>query len=157
MYAPIIMYERRFPFSGTMTLWNVSGSLTKVRGPHNIKTGIFVERATRPVQRRSAYNGTLSFGADGLHPFNTNMGYANALLGTVTSYQKADKRPVGHGQFVITEFYAQDNWRVRRRLTLDAGVRFHYMTADRGARATRWRSSSRISSTSRRRRCYTNP
>ena len=128
LYAPIIMYERRFPFWGYSTLWNVSGSLTKVRGPHNIKTGIFVERATRPVQRRSAYNGMLSFGADGSHPLNTNMGFANAMLGTVTSYQKADKRPVGHSQFVITEFYAQDNWRVRRRLTLDAGVRFHYMT-----------------------------
>jgi len=66
-----------------------------------------------------------------LHPSNTNMGFANALLGTVASYQKADKRPVGHSQFVITEFYAQDNWRVRRRLTIDAGVRFHFMTPSR--------------------------
>jgi hypothetical protein len=130
-YAPILMYERRFPFAGDSTLWNVSGSLTKIRGPHNIKIGIFVEHAARPVQRRSAYNGMLSFAADGSHPLNTNMGFANALLGTVASYQKADKRPVGHSRFVITEFYAQDNWRVRRRLTLDAGVRFHSMTPTR--------------------------
>ncbi len=127
LYAPIVMYERRFPFSGDLTLWNVTGSLTKIRGPHNIKTGVFVEHSRRPVPRRSAYNGTLSFGADGGNPFNTNMGYANALLGTVTSYQKADKRPVGDAQFLITEFYAQDNWRVQPRLTIDAGVRFHYL------------------------------
>jgi hypothetical protein len=128
LYAPILMYERRFPFFGFATLWNVTASLTKIRGPHNIKTGIFVEHATRPVQRRSAYNGNLVFGVDSSHPSNTNMGFANALLGTVTSYQKADKRPAGDAQFVITEFYAQDSWRVRSRLTLDAGVRFHYMT-----------------------------
>jgi hypothetical protein len=133
LYAPIIMYERRFPFAGYMTLWNVSSSLTKIHGPHTLKTGIFVERAARPVTRRSAYNGTVSFNVDTSHPFNTNMGYANALLGTVTSYQKADKRPLGDAQFVITEFYAQDNWRVGRRLTLDAGVRFHYMTPTKSA------------------------
>ncbi len=131
LYAPIIMYERRFPFFGYATLWNVTASLTKIRGPHNIKTGIFVEHATRPVQRRSAYNGNLVFGVDSSHPSNTNMGFANALLGTVTSYQKADKHPAGDAQFVITEFYAQDNWRVGRRLTLDAGLRFHYMTPSR--------------------------
>jgi Carboxypeptidase regulatory-like domain/TonB-dependent Receptor Plug Domain len=131
LYAPILMYERRFPFSGYSTLWNFTGSLTKILGPHNIKTGIFVEHATRPVERRSAYNGNLNFGVDSSHPSNTNMGFANALLGTVASYQKADKRPAGHAQFVITEFYAQDNWRVGRRLTLDAGVRFHYMTPTR--------------------------
>ena len=131
LYAPIVMYERRFPFAGSSTLWNFSGSLTKIRGSHNVKTGIFVEHAARPVPRRSAYNGTLSFGVDGFDPLDTNMGFANALLGTITSYQKADKRPLGDAQFVITEFYAQDSWRVQRRLTIDAGVRFHYMTPTR--------------------------
>ena len=27
-----------------------------------------------------------------------------------------------------TEFYAQDNWRVKRNFTIDAGVRFYYIT-----------------------------
>jgi len=130
-YAPIVMYERRFPFSGDLTLWNFTGSLTKVRGPHNIKTGVFVEHSRRPVQRRSAYNGNLNFGVDTSHPFNTNLGFANALLGTVTSYQKADRRPIGDAQFLVSEFYAQDTWRVQHGLTVDAGVRFHYMTPTR--------------------------
>jgi hypothetical protein len=131
LYAPIVMYERRFPFDGSSTLWNFSSSLTKIRGSHNVKTGIFVEHAARPVPRRAAFNGTLSFAVDGLDPFDTNMGFANALLGTITSYQKADKRPLGDAQFVITEFYAQDSWRVHRRLTIDGGLRFHYMTPTR--------------------------
>ena len=49
----------------------------------------------------------------------------------MTSFQQADKRPIGHGQFVNTEFYTQDNWRVGRTLTVDAGVRFYYLTPTR--------------------------
>ena len=29
---------------------------------------------------------------------------------------------------MITEWYAQDNWRVKRNFTIDAGIRFYYMT-----------------------------
>ena len=55
-------------------------------------------------------------------------GFANALLGAITEYTESDGHPSAHGQFLITEWYAQDNWRVNRNLTLDAGVRFYYMT-----------------------------
>ena len=120
--------ERRFPFYGYSTLWNFSGNLTRLAGPHNIKTGIFVEHTTRPVRQRSSFNGTLSFNTDGSHPQNTNIGFANALLGAVTSYQESDVQPVGHGQFMNTEFYVQDNWRPKRSFTVDAGVRFYYIT-----------------------------
>ena len=108
------MYERRFPFYGYNTLWNVSASLTRVAGAHNIKTGVFVEHLSRPARQRSAFNGTFNFSADGSNPLNTNVGFANALLGAITSYQKADVQPTGHSLFVNTEFYAQDNWRVTR-------------------------------------------
>jgi carboxypeptidase family protein len=127
----LFQYERRFPFYGYMTVWDFSNSLTKVWKTHNIKTGIFVEHSTRPAQQRSAYNGTFSFNNDTGQSGNTNVGFANALLGTVTSFQQADKRPIGHGQFVNTEFYAQDNWRMSRSLTIDAGVRFYYLTPTR--------------------------
>jgi hypothetical protein len=121
--------ERRFPFYGFSTLWNVSGNLTRLAGPHNIKMGIFVEHTTRPVRQRSSFNGTLSFNStDPSNPLNTNSGFANALLGAVTSYQESRAQPSGHGVFVNTEFYAQDNWRLKRTFTVDAGVRFYYLT-----------------------------
>jgi len=131
--APIgfFQYERRFPFYGYATVWDFASSITRVLKAHNIKTGIFVEYATRPAQQRSAYNGTFSFNNDGGQSLNTNVGFANALLGTVTSFQQADKRPIGHAEFLNTEFYAQDNWRIRRTLTVDAGVRFYYLTPTR--------------------------
>jgi hypothetical protein len=131
--APIglFQYERRFPFDGYHTVWNFSGSLTRVLKAHLVKTGIFVEHATRPAPQRSFFNGTFSFNHDGSNSRSTNVGFANALLGTVTSFQQSDRRPIAHGLFVNTEFYVQDNWRVGGRFTIDAGVRFYYLTPTR--------------------------
>ncbi|MDQ3348923.1 MAG: carboxypeptidase regulatory-like domain-containing protein [Acidobacteriota bacterium] len=120
--------EARWPFFGYNTLFNISGNLTKVKGAHNLKTGIFVEHTTRPAQRSSTFNGALNFNVDGSNPLNTNLGFANALLGAVTQYQEANGHPDAHGQFMNTEFYVQDNWRLKRNFTIDAGVRFYYIT-----------------------------
>ena len=120
--------DNRWPFFGFNTLFNISGNVTKVKGTHNLKTGIFVEHTTRPAQRASTFNGTLSFNNDGSNPLNTNLGFANALLGAVTQYQESDGHPDAHGQFMNTEFYVQDNWRVKRNFTIDAGLRFYYIT-----------------------------
>jgi hypothetical protein len=120
--------ESRWPFFGYNELWNFSGNLTKIKGAHTIKTGLFVEHTTRPAQRSSQFNGNLSFNTDNQAPLNTNIGFANALIGAVTQYSESDGHPSAHGQFVNTEFYVQDNWRVNRKWTIDAGVRFYYIT-----------------------------
>src|SRR6185436_11428055 len=70
----------------------------------------------------------LSFNSDGSNPLNTNVGFANALLGVVTQYQESDAHPDAHGQFMNTEFYVQDNWKLKRNFTIDAGMRFYYLT-----------------------------
>jgi hypothetical protein len=120
--------EQRFPFFGFNTLFNVSGNITKLKGAHTMKAGMFVEHTTRPAARTSSFNGNFNFSTDTQNQRNTNIGYANALIGAISEYTESDGHPSAHGQFLITEWYAQDNWRVNRRLTLDAGVRFYYMT-----------------------------
>ena len=125
--------EPRFPFFGFNTLFNVSGNITKVSGPHTLKAGVFVEHTTRPAARSSSFNGTFNFNTDNQNPRNTNIGFANALIGAITEYTESDGHPSAHGEFFITEWFAQDSWRVKRSLTLDAGVRFYYMTPTRSA------------------------
>jgi hypothetical protein len=120
--------EPRWPFFGFNTLWNVSGNITKVKGAHNMKAGVFVEHTTRPAQRSSTFNGSLSFNTDGSNPLNTNVGFANGLIGAVTQYQEADGHPSAHGQFMHVETYVQDNWKIKRNFTIDGGVRFYYIT-----------------------------
>jgi hypothetical protein len=123
--------ENRWPFYGYNTLWNVSTNITKASGSHTFKTGFFLEYTTRPAQRTSNFNGDFSFGTD--HPSNTNIGMANALLGSVSSYVESDGHPQAHGQFAITEWYAQDSWRLAKRFTVDAGIRFYYMQPTQSA------------------------
>jgi hypothetical protein len=124
--APSFALDTRFPFDARNTLWNWSANLTRVQGSHNMKVGIFIERTARPAPRAAEWNGTLSFNHNTQHALNTNLGMTNALLGIVNSYGESTKRPFAEGRFNQVEWFAQDNWRIARALTVDLGVRFVY-------------------------------
>ena len=125
--AGVLNIEQRFPFFGTNNIWNWSDNLSKIAGPHNIKFGIYVEKTTRNAARGSAFNGTFNFNRDTNNPLETNYAYSNALLGTVQSYTEANNHPEGHARYFNVEWFAQDTWKVTRRVTIDAGFRFYYI------------------------------
>jgi hypothetical protein len=122
-------FESRYPFHATNPTWDYSVNLTKLRGSHNMKAGLFAERVSRPAQRASNFNGSISFDANSSNPFDTNFGFANTLLGSINQYTESNAHPFAEGRFNQIEFFAQDNWRVRRQLTLDFGIRFVYIGA----------------------------
>ncbi len=125
--AGVLNIEQRFPFFGTNNIWNWSNNLSKIWGKHNTKFGIYVERTTRNAARGSAFNGTFNFNRDVNNPFDTNFAYSNALLGSVQSYTEADAKLDGHARYLNVEWFAQDTWKVTRRFTIDAGVRFYFI------------------------------
>jgi hypothetical protein len=122
-----INFTNRYPFTARNPIKNYSANLTHLRGSHNFKFGIFIERTARPAQRASTFNGNYNFNATASNPFDTNFGMANALLGTLNSYTESTAHPFAEGRFNQTEFFAQDNWRVNRKVTLDFGLRMVYM------------------------------
>ncbi len=123
--AGVLNIEQRFPFFGTNNIWNWSDNLSKIWNQHNIKVGVYVEKTTRNAARGSAFNGTFNFNRDVNNPFDTNFAYSNALLGSVQSYTEANNKPDGHARYFNIEWFAQDTWKVTRRFTIDAGVRFY--------------------------------
>lgn len=125
--AGVLNIEQRFPFFGTNNIWNWSNNLSKLWGKHNTKFGIYIERTTRNAARGSAFNGTFNFNRDVNNPFDTNFAYSNALLGSVQSYTEADAKLDGHARYLNVEWFAQDTWKVTRRFTIDAGVRFYFI------------------------------
>ena len=92
-----------------------------------MKTGIFFEHTARPAPRAAVFNGNFNFDGNASNPFDTNLGFSNALLGSINSYTESTSKPYAEGRFNQVELFVQDNWRLTSRLTLDLGVRFYYI------------------------------
>ncbi len=122
---PQLGVEGRYPFFGENDIWNSSVNLTKIAGSHNLKAGLFFEYTTRPAARSSQFNGTFNFNRDTTNPLDTNHPFANALIGSVQSYSEATSHPDANAQFANVEWFIQDNWRVAKNVTIDAGIRFY--------------------------------
>ena len=110
------------------TIWTFQDNLSKVLGKHTIKTGFYIEHNQKIQPSGGLYAGSYSFAPDPNNSLNTGDGYANALLGNVTSYSQQTARAVFNTVYWNHEFYVQDNWRVSRRLTLDYGIRLYHQT-----------------------------
>ena len=117
----------RFPINSQANSYGVSDSLTKVWQDHVSKAGIFFH-IDRFVQLHTAGNfaGLYNFSVSTQNPLDTGNTYANALLGNFLQYSESTSAPDSDPFTRILEWYVQDNWKVKRGLTLDYGLRFSY-------------------------------
>lgn len=102
-------------------------SLTTVAGPHTLKLGFYNNHSLKaqnvgPVGG-APFQGAINFGNNPSNPFDTGFGFANAATGVFSEYAQASKLIEANLVYNNMEFYAQDNWKVGDRLTVDAGVR----------------------------------
>lgn len=74
------------------------------------------------------FNGAFDFGRNVNNPLDTGYAYANAALGVFNTYQEPSGRPLPVHVARNIEWFAQDNWKITRRLTLDWGMRFYIVT-----------------------------
>jgi hypothetical protein len=114
------------PYYGTNTFFSLADHLSKVRGKHTYKFGLYVERSLRDETTAALTRGALSFDRDRNNPLDTNHAYANALLGVYNSYKESFANPRGELRFTNFEWYVQDTWRPRPNVSLNYGVRFHH-------------------------------
>jgi hypothetical protein len=114
------------PYWNRNTIYSVSDNVSKIVNTHTIKFGIYYER-TRKVQFAGTdTRGTVRFDRDNTNNYlDSNDAYANALLGVFQSYSESTGRPKGDYWFSNREWYVQDTWRARRRLSIDYGIRFY--------------------------------
>ncbi len=125
--APNFGHDSRWPFVGTDLVQSISNKMTWVKGSHTLKAGIYIERMARNVSSYSTYNpaGTYYFGSDRAAALDSGYPYSNALLGSIFAYGDDNKKQIEHPRYTQIEWFVQDTWKVNRRLTLDAGLRFH--------------------------------
>ncbi len=98
---------------------------SKIIGSHNLKFGILAMRSRKNQDNQPAINGSVNFSPG--HPRHSGNPLADALLGNFNNYTEASSGREGWFRFTQFEMYAQDNWRVNQRLTLDLGVRWMIM------------------------------
>ncbi len=104
-------------------------NLSKVKGHHALKFGAYVELNNKIQPANDQYPGAFSFSPSTSIPaINTGSGMALALLGQTSQYYQNNDTVTFNTEYWNIELYAQDNWKVNRRLTLDLGVRMYHPT-----------------------------
>ena len=60
-------------------------------------------------------------------PLDSGNGLANLMLGNFQTYTQASGAVFPYFRFLAHEAYAQDSWKVSRRLTVEYGIRFEHV------------------------------
>jgi Carboxypeptidase regulatory-like domain/TonB-dependent Receptor Plug Domain/TonB dependent receptor len=115
------------PFYNFNTTRDWAVSLSKIQGAHNLKFGWFWQNSFKPQSSFANNNGQYNFVNDANNPFDTGFGFANAAIGVYNQFTQASGYFIGDYRYNNVEWYAQDNWKVTSRLTLDYGMRFYWI------------------------------
>jgi hypothetical protein len=113
-------------FDQNFTIWQAMDNLTKVRGRHIFKFGIYYQSASNASNSQSHVESDIDFSAVAANPFDTGNPFANALLGSYNSYTQQSLKPHQNYLYYDISWYAQDTWKILPRFTLDLGMRFSY-------------------------------
>jgi hypothetical protein len=126
--APSYGFDSRWPFDGTDQVQTVSSNLTWVKGSHNLKAGVYLEKMARNVSVYSTYNtaGSYYFGSDTASAVDTGYPYSNLLTGGFFAYGEDSVKQINHARYTQVDWFLQDTWKVAPRLTVDLGMRFQW-------------------------------
>jgi len=125
--AANLSYPAGMPLQASRLSYVITDNVTKVAGAHVWKAGFTGERIIATQSKTGNFNGTFAFGTNATNPLDTGFAYANALLGVFTSYTESTSIKGTNSWNTYAEWFAQDTWKVTRRLTLDVGIRFYWL------------------------------
>jgi len=106
----------------------VSDHFTIIRRRHTIKTGasFVITRNDQEGRVTAFYTGAANFNPQG-NSRTTGNAFADALLGNFRTYSEISSPPETYFRSRLFEAYVSDGWKAHPRLTLEAGVRYHYI------------------------------
>jgi hypothetical protein len=125
--------DRAFYFTDAENTGEAQGHFTWQRGDHSVKTGVDLMFTAFNIFRPEQPSGSYSFGRvfTQKNPLVADAaaghGVATLLLGAPTGGLISDDPSLAASQKYYA-WYVQDDWKVRRRLTLNFGMRWEYQT-----------------------------
>lgn len=124
--AATIKYDSRFPLQDQVRLYSLTDSVSKVWGRHVLKFGIDLQTDSYLQSHAAASQpeGAFDFSSNVNNPGDTNYGFSNGLLGNFNNYTEPTNRFDYDPTANVVDWYAQDQWKMTTKLTLDYGMRF---------------------------------
>ena len=110
-----------FPWENSNPTFTYRDNLTKSLGKHKLVFGAYFMNAEKNEMAYTDLGGDLVF--DSTFPVSTGNSFADLLMGNIASFSQANAQPKYHINFKTFEPYFQDDYHVRKNLTLNLGVR----------------------------------
>ncbi|SEG69045.1 Outer membrane receptor proteins, mostly Fe transport [Bryocella elongata] len=123
--GPTYGWDSRFPFADVVHNLAASDGLTWVKSSHTFKYGVDFEQDSY-LQPNHNRVGTFDFSVNTSNPNDTNFAYSNSELGNLNTYTQVTKLLNYDPVTTVLDFYAQDTWKLNRKLVLDYGIRWSY-------------------------------
>jgi Carboxypeptidase regulatory-like domain len=134
----LLSWGNSFPYAGDVghsyhptmiavkAIPSASAGLTKVIGTHTAKFGYYWEHLYNKQDNWGQYMGVFTYAPWNSSP--TGNEFADALMGIgQTGYFENAQPPASEVAQNISSFYAQDDWKLSRRITVQFGMRFEHI------------------------------
>jgi hypothetical protein len=108
--------------------YEIKDGLTKMFGAHNLKFGLDIIYRQVNYFRPEAGKGYFDLFGNGIGPGSTGWESADLLAGFVNNYQIGAQSGFYGTRSWEDGFFAQDDWKVNSRLTLNLGLRYDLLT-----------------------------
>lgn len=106
------------------TTFQFRDDFSRIAGSHTLKFGVQYTRSRKDQNNSGANdNGTLTFNTSAVNSSRNVI--ADVLLGNFQNYTEGQLDTAWFARLHQLEFYLQDSWRVNRKLTLEAGLRYN--------------------------------
>ncbi len=105
---------------------SVSDTVSKVWGTHTAKFGLFWEHIRNSQPANNNTNGNLNVWSGNSNTVGNE--YADLLLGNLDQYNETNFNRINDISYTTFEGFAQDSWKLNKRVTLELGLRITHFT-----------------------------
>ena len=123
-------WDSRFPMGNKVRSYSATDNVTKIIASHTLKFGVDAQTDSY-LQVNHNRVGNFSYARDANNPNDSNYAYSNAMLGNFDTMTEVTALVNYKPRTNTLEWYAQDQWKLNNKLTLDYGVRFSWAMAQR--------------------------